>query len=424
MNDGFVLKGDICFSQEKHAVASFENHYVVCIDGLCKGVFPFLPSEYTSLPLIDYSGRLIIPGLIDLHVHAPQYSSRGRGMDLELLDWLNEITFPEESKYSSLSFAETAYGCFTDAMKKSATTRACIFATIHVPATELLMDLLEATGIVAYVGKVNMDRNSPDYLKEESALASAKATLEWLDHSISKYKNIKPIITPRFIPSCSDELMEWLGRIQKELCLPIQSHLSEAKGEIEWVRELCPDCKFYGEAYDKYELFGGDTKTIMAHCVHSSQEEIQLMKDRGVMVAHCPESNINLKSGLAPIRKYLDEGLHIGLGTDVAAGSSESMFSVMAEAIKTSKLRYMLVDSSLKPLTSDEAFYLATKGGGEFFGKVGSFEKGYEFDALVIDDSKICICDSLTPRERLERLIYLSGSFEVEHKYVKGKKLF
>jgi guanine deaminase len=424
MNNSFIIKGDICFSQEKNAVSSFESHYIVCVDGLCRGVFPSIPSEYSTLPLVDYCGKLVIPGLVDLHIHAPQYSFRGRGMDLELLDWLNEITFPEESKYSSLEYAGLAYRTFSTALKKSATTRACIFSTIHVPATELLMDLLEDTGLVAYVGKVNMDRNSPPCLKEESAIASAKATLEWLEYSISRYKNIKPIITPRFIPSCSDELMEWLGRIQKELELPVQSHLSEAKSEIEWVMDLCRDCKFYGEAYDRYGLFGGAAKTIMAHCVHSSQEEIQLMKKRGVFVAHCPESNINLKSGLAPIRKYMDEGLHIGLGSDIAAGTSESIFSAMAEAIKTSKLRYMLLDSSLKPLTSDEAFYLATKGGGEFFGKVGSFENGYELDALVIDDSALFSLNHLSPRERLERLIYLSNSCSIEHKYVQGKKLF
>lgn len=424
MNNSFILKGDICFSKEKDAVSSFENHYVVCTDGICRGVFPSIPQEYSSLPLEDYSGKLIIPGLVDLHIHAPQYSFRGRGMDLELLDWLDKITFPEESKYISIEYANLAYRAFSAAMKKSATTRACIFATIHVPATELLMDLLEDTGLVAYVGKVNMDRNSPSFLNEKNAIESAEATLEWLEHSMSKYKNIRPIITPRFIPSCSDELMEWLGRMQKEFSLPVQSHLSEAKNEIEWVLDLCPGCSFYGEAYYRYGLFGGSAKTIMAHCVHSCQEEIQLIKKQGVFIAHCPESNINLKSGLAPIRKYLNEGLRVGLGTDVAGGTSESMFSAMAEAIKTSKLIYMLVDSSMKPLSSDEVFYMATKGGGEFFGKVGSFEDGYEFDALVIDDSSLLNLNHLSPRERLGRLIYLGNSCTIEHKYVAGKQLF
>lgn len=424
MSNSFILKGDICFSKEKNAVSSFENQYVVCMDGVCRGVFPSIPPEYSTLPIVDYSGKLIIPGLVDLHIHAPQYSFRGRGMDLELLEWLDKITFPEEGKYASLEYAGLAYRAFSDAMKKSATTRACIFATIHVPATELLMDLLEETGLVAYVGKVNMDRNSPSFLVEKSALASAEATLKWLESSISKYKNIKPIITPRFIPSCSDELMEWLGRLQKEFNLPVQSHLSEAKNEIKWVMDLCPNRSCYGDAYYKYGLFGGNAKTVMAHCVHSCQEEIELMKKQGVFIAHSPESNINLKSGLAPIRKYLNEGLRVGLATDVAGGTSESMFSAMADAIKTSKIIYMLIDSSMKPLTSDEVFYMATKGGGEFFGNVGSFENGYEFDALVIDDSSLLNLDHFSPRERLERLIYLSNNCTIEHKYVAGAQLF
>ena len=424
MNDSFILKGDICFSQKKNAAASFENHYIVCMDGLCQGVFPSIPSKYRFLPVIDYSGRLIIPGLVDLHIHAPQFSFRGMGMDLELLDWLNEITFPEESRYSSLDYAKTAYRAFTDALQKSATTRACIFSTIHVPATEVLMELLEATGLKTYVGKVNMDRNSPAFLMEESALASAEATLQWLENCLGKYKYTMPIITPRFIPSCSDELLERLGKLQSKYKLPVQSHLSEAIGEIEWVSTLCPDSSFYGKVYDKYGLFGGNAKTIMAHCVHSTPDEIQLMKEREVFIAHCPESNINLKSGLAPIRKYMEAGLHVGLGTDVAAGTSESIFSAMSEAIKTSKLQYMLLDSSLKPLTVDEVFYLATKGGGEFFGRVGSFEAGYEFDALVINDSSLCCLERLSPRERLERIVYLSQSCKLEHKYVSGTQLF
>ena len=158
-----------------------------------------------------------------------------------------------------------------------------------------------------------------------------------------------------------------------------ESHLSENFGEIAWVQELCPDTSFYGEAYNKYGMFGNDCKTIMAHCVHSTENEIKMMKDQGVFIAHCPESNTNLSSGVAPIRKYLDMGMKIGLGSDVAAGSTLSMFTAMSMAIQCSKLRWRLSDQELKPLNIEEVFYLATRGGGEFFGKVGTFEKGYEF---------------------------------------------
>jgi len=148
------------------------------------------------------------------------------------------------------------------------------------------------------------------------------------------YKNVKPILTPRFIPTCSDALMEKLSLLQKKYHLPAQSHLSENLGEIQWVSELCPDTAFYGEAYAKHGMFGGSCKTIMAHCVYSNEAEIALMKAQGVFVAHCPESNTNLLSGIAPVRTYLDQGIHTGLGSDMAAGTSLSIFKAMAMAIQ------------------------------------------------------------------------------------------
>ena len=339
----FVMKGNICYSNDNKELCVIENGYVVSEDGICQGVYEQLPEKYQMIPCYDYTDRLIIPGFTDLHVHAPQYSFRGLGMDLELLDWLNTHTFVEEAKYQELAYAEKAYDIFADDMRKSATTRACVFGTIHNEATLLLMEKLEEAGIKGFVGKVNMDRNSPDYLCEASAAQSAKDTEEWIKAS-KQFENIRPILTPRFIPTCTDELMEELSDLQKKYDLPMQSHLSENFGEIAWVQELCPDTSFYGEAYNKYGMFGNDCKTIMAHCVHSTEDEIKMMKDQGVFIAHCPESNTNLSSGVAPIRKYLDMGMKIGLGSDVAAGSTLSMFTAMSMAIQCSKLRWRLSD--------------------------------------------------------------------------------
>ena len=240
---------------------------------------------------------------------------------------------------------------------------------------------------------------------------------------VDKFENVKPILTPRFTPSCSDELMEKLSEIQKRYHLPMQSHLSENFGEIAWVKELCPNTHFYGEAYSQFDLFGGDCPTIMAHCVHSSNEEIALMKKQGVYIAHCPQSNTNLASGISPARRYLDEGLHIGLGSDIAGGTSVSILRAMADAIQVSKLYWRLVDSSMKPLTVEEAFYMGTEGGGSFFGKMGSFKEGYEFDAVVLNDSTIPTPLKLSPKDRLERLIYLSDDRNITAKYVAGRKI-
>ncbi|MEG2455711.1 MAG: amidohydrolase family protein [Oscillospiraceae bacterium] len=420
----FVLKGDLCWSRDKDTVETRKDGYLVCVGGSSAGVFPVLPKEYEALPLLDCSGRLITPGLTDLHVHAPQYAFRGLGMDLELLDWLEQNVFPEESKYSNLDYAKSAYGHFVEEMRRGPNTRAAVFATVHPDATELLMDLLEGSGLCTMVGKVNMDRNSPDSLREKSAEASERATRAWLTRIAGKYKNTAPILTPRFIPSCTDDLMDRLGTLRREQELPVQSHLSENMGEVSWVRELCPKAQFYGDAYDAFGLFGGNAKTIMAHCVLSEPSERKLMKARGVYVAHCPQSNVNLSSGVAPIRSFLDEGVNVGLGSDVAGGTVLSIFRAMADAIGASKLRWRLQDQTLKPLTAAEAFYLGTLGGGSFFGKVGSFESGYELDAVVLDDRRLSGPHDLTLQERLERVIYMSEDHDVVHKFVRGTQLF
>lgn len=421
----FGLKGNIVYSKTPTQLEICENGYLVCEEGKVKGVYPALPDIYTGIPIKDYGDRILIPGLSDLHVHAPQYAFRGLGMDMELLEWLETNTFPEEAKYQDLDYAKNAYGIFAENLRKSATTRACIFATVHREATLYLMDRLEEAGLHTMVGKVNMDRNCPDYLSEASAKSSAEETKLWLaDVKSRSYRNTAPILTPRFIPSCTDELMKLLKEIQTEAGLPVQSHLSENYGEISWVQELCPESEFYGDAYDRFGLFGNDVKTVMAHCVHSDAREIARMKANGVFVAHCPESNMNLASGVAPIRIYLDEGLHVGLGSDVAGGSTENLFLAMAHAIQASKLRWRLKDDSLKPLTLPETFYMATKGGGAFFGKVGSFEEGYDLDLIVLDDARLKHPQQLSIEQRLERMVYLADEREIHAKYVAGEQLF
>jgi guanine deaminase len=419
--NAFVLRGNLIYSEDKDTLASVPNGYLVCEENRCAGAFEQLPEQYAGLPLIDYGDQLIVPGLVDLHLHAPQFTFAGMGMDMELLPWLEAYPFREEAKYKDLAYAEKRYTRFAKAIASSATTRAAVFSSLHVPATALLMEKMEETGIKAFVGKVNMDRNSPDSLRETTQESGAE-TERWILEYAEKYKNIKPILTPRFIPSCTDELMEQLADLQKKYHLPVQSHLSENCSEIQWVSELHPESSCYGDAYDRYGLFGGDCPTIMAHCVHSSEEEINLMQKRGVYIAHCAQSNMNISSGAAPVRVYLERGMHVGLGTDVAGGFSLSVFRAMSDAVQASKLRWVLKDKSLKPLTTPEVFFMGTKGGGEFFGKVGSFEPGYEFDAVVLNDDNLGGAEDLSVEQRLERLIYLSDDRNIADKYIGGEK--
>ncbi len=418
----FVLRGNLIYSVDKSTLVSIPHGYLVCEDGCCTGAFEQLPEKFVSIPVTDYGEKLIIPGLVDLHLHAPQFTFAGMGMDMELLPWLNTYVFPEEAKYADLTYAEKRYTRFAKALSSSATTRAVIFSTLHVPATNLLMRIMDKTGIKAMIGKVNMDRNSPDNLRETTDQSYAD-TEKWILECADQYKNIKPILTPRFIPSCTNELMEKLSVLQKKYHLPVQSHLSENNSEVDWVKELHPESTCYGDAYDRYGMFGGECPTIMAHCVHCTETEIDLMQKRGVYIAHCPTSNMDLSSGAAPMRTYLDRGMNIGLGTDVAGGFSISIFRQMSDAVQASKLRWALKDKSLKSLTIPEVFFMGTKGGGSFLGKVGSFEPGYELDALVLDDENLGGAEDLSVEQRLERLIYLSDDYNIKAKYIAGEKV-
>ncbi|MBQ1871961.1 MAG: amidohydrolase family protein, partial [Lachnospiraceae bacterium] len=300
-----------------------------------------------------------------------------------------------------------------------------VFATIHNEATIELMNMLENTGVVTYVGKVNMDRNGGVNLEEKSAEDSIKATVEWLDAIEGKYKNTYPILTPRFIPSCSDELMTEIGKLAESRNLRLQSHLSENKSEIAWVKELVPKATSYANAYELFNNMGtADRPTIMAHCVYSDEEEINILKKHGAYIAHCADSNMNLTSGIAPVRKFLDAGLNVGLATDVAAGSSMNMLKTMLITLQASKMYYRLVDTDVKQLTFEEVFFLATLGGGRYFGNVGTFKEGYEFDAVIIDDSKMFSARDMSIRERIERMCYNDADVIIMDKFVKGRQVY
>lgn len=418
MKRNFVIKGHIIWCDGPRHLNALSHGFLVCENGLCTGVFAALPERFSHLPQLDYSGKLVIPAVYDLHLHAPQLAYCGMGMDLELIDWLNVYAFPEEAKFADLAYAERAYTAFADALKNSYTARFCCFATLHAPATLLLAELLEASGLRGYVGKVSMDRNAPENLCEPSAEAAVQDCERWIQDMQVRFIHVKPIVTPRFIPSCTDALMERLQGLIETYHLPVQSHLSENQEEIAWVKRLCPQTKGYADAYDRRGML--NREAVMAHVVYPTEEEIALLKQRGTMVAHCPASNTNLRSGIAPVRRLLNTGVRMGLGSDVAGGESLDILRAAAEAIQSSKLYWRLVDQSQPALTFPEVFYLATKGGGSFFGKAGSFEAGYLFDALVLDDSLLRTTCDLTLAQRLERALYRSGEIRLVQKYVGG----
>ena len=373
-----------------------EPSYIVVEDGRVAGVFRTLPERYAQLPVLDYGEQLILPGMTDLHVHAPQFAFRGLGMDMELLEWLNTYTFPEESKYKELEYADRAYGSFVNHLLHSTTTRAAIFATIHVPATELLMQKLDRAGLSCYVGKVNMNRNSPVYLREISTNQALRDTERWLCETKEAYRTVKPILTPRFIPSCTDDLMYGLARLQAKYGVPVQSHLSENYSEIAWIRELCPRSKHYGDAYEQFGLFGGGYPCIMAHCVHSNEDEQALMKKNGVFIAHSPESNMNLASGVAPVNKFLDDGLRVGAGLEDLGKGLRSQVGTMY-GTKLKGVRYLeMAEGYVLKLALDKDNQVC----------------GYQF--LSLGKMMDAIKKGMSPNEAYEKNVGTYGRFKAE----------
>ncbi len=428
-----ILKGTIVSARSPEKPDITENGYLIAENGVITGVFPTLPEQYAGAPVEDWGNALILQSFADLHLHAPQYPMLGMGMDLPLLEWLNTYTFPAEARFADSGYARTVYrqlarelaengttrvcmfsSLHTDAtlilmeeleragvtgyvgkvnmdrmareLAENGTTRVCMFSSLHTDATLILMEELERAGVTGYVGKVNMDRNGAPGLLQETTEESRRETLRWLE-ACGDFRLVKPILTPRFTPSCTDELMAFLGGLAAKQDLPVQSHLSENQAEMAWVRELHPDCLQYWESYAKYGLW--NSRTLMAHCVWSDQRERAAMKEAGVTAVHCADSNQNLCSGTAPVRTMLREGVRVALGSDIAGGDHLSMFDVTAAAIRASKARRIMDDWEPDFLTVPEGWYLATSAGAAYFGEQPGFAAGNPLHAIVLQDDRL-----------------------------------
>ena len=413
-----IYRANIIFTPQSSHFQVVPRGYIAVDNGQVEGVYAQLPQHLSDCPVTDFGDRLLIPAMNDMHVHAPQYRNQGMAMDEELLPWLQNYTFPEELKYADTAYAERMYRHFVHDLWHFGTMRVVAFASVHLESTRLLMHLLDKAGMGGRVGKVNMNRNCPEGLQEsvDDAVKACDALVQEFD---SPDALVRPIVTPRFIPSCTPEMLQACGQMARRYNLPVQSHLSENHNEIAWVKELEPESRHYADAYDRYGLLG-QTPTIMAHCVWTDGDELEMIRQRGVMVAHCPTSNFNVASGLAPIRRFLDAGIPVGLGSDVSGGHDFSIFRMMVYAIQVSKMHYQR-DKACKFLTLSEAFWMATKSAGRFFGRVGSFEPGYDFDALVIDDSSLLIDSDYTLLQRLERFVYIGDDRHIAARYCQGR---
>ncbi|XP_024411243.2 guanine deaminase [Desmodus rotundus] len=386
----------------------------------------FKPCDVRELSRHEF----LMPGLVDTHIHASQYSFAGSRMDLQLLEWLTNYTFPTELKFKSTDFAEEVYTRVVRRTLKNGTTTACYFATIYTDSSLLLAEITDKFGQRAFVGKVSMDKNDsfPEYKEttEESITETERFVSEMLQKN---YPRVKPIVTPRFALSCSERLMSELGKIAKTHDLHIQSHISENPDEVKAVENLYPSYKNYTDVYDKNNLL--TSKTVMAHGCYLSAEELDVFKERGASISSCPNSNISIRSGLLNVVEVLKRDVKIGLGTDVAGGYSSSMLNAIRTAMMTSNV--LLINKiNAEGLSPEEVFRLATLGGSQALGldkDIGNFEVGKEFDALLINpkasDSPIDLfCGDLVgdlSETIIQKFLYLGDDRNIEEVYVGGK---
>ncbi|PNS15807.1 hypothetical protein CAC42_4259 [Sphaceloma murrayae] len=377
------------------------------------------------------------PGFIDTHTHAPQFPNAGLFGSTTLLSWLTTYTFPTESRFSSLPFARRVYTRVISRLLSHGTTCAAYYATMHVPATNLLASLCYERGQRAFVGRVCMDRMTPDYYRDESAargIHDSRASVEFIHALDPAGELVRAIVTPRFAPSCTAEAMTGLAALSDEFDTAIQTHVSENRDEVEMVKSLFPDEKHYVGAYDSVGLL--TDRTVLAHAIWLSEEERTLIRTRGAKVAHCPCSNTCLTSGTAKVRTLLDDGIEVGLGTDVSGGYSGSMLEEVRQAILVSR-HVAMEEGDKAKLSFEEGLWLATRGGAQVLrlqDKVGGFEVGMEWDAQMIDlgavredgeleggDSLIDIYGEEKWTDRVAKWVYTGDDRNTHAVWVKGR---
>ncbi|KAH7400666.1 guanine deaminase [Phaeosphaeria sp. MPI-PUGE-AT-0046c] len=403
-----------------------------------------LKSQYPAFQdavTISLEGNgFFFPGFIDTHNHAPQHPNTGLFGKTTLLDWLQTYTFPMESSMSDLGRAKRVYSNFVSRTLSHGTTTCAYYATIHVPATNLLADICLSRGQRALVGRVCMNSAlSPEYYRDESVESSvrdSKASIDYIRSIDPSGSIVRPIVTPRFAPSCTSDCLAQIGQLARDEDAYVQTHISENKGEVALVQELFPTSKSYTDVYETHGLLGD--KTILAHAVHLSREERASIKAAGSKISHCPASNTAITSGCCPVRTFLDEGHTVGLGTDVSGGFHPSILENVRQAIWVSRHLSIQTDSEAAKLSTEEALYLATRGGAAVVGlqdQVGGFEVGMEWDAQMISlgevgeeggngafgDGPVDVFGWESWGERVEKWVYSGDDRNTVAVWVKGR---
>ena len=406
----------------KGVESSFVTHddgFIAIEDGRIATVGPW--TEHPDGDIIDLGRQaLISPGFVDTHLHAPQLEMIG-SYGGHLLEWLNRYTFPTEAKFADPQYARRGAQAFFAELLRNGTLCALVFSTIHAEATDIFFDEAERRGFRAIIGKTMMDRNAPPYLLEkprDSYDQSRSLLKKWHNRGLLRYA-----VSPRFAPTSTPELLEAAGALKKEFPdAYVQTHISENRNEVQWVHELFPEAE-YADVYDRYGLLS--ERTVLAHGVHLTEEELDLLSRRGARIAHCPNSNLFLGSGLFPLHRVIESGVLVGLGTDIGAGTTPSMFAAMADAYKVQQVQNI----SLSPY---QLWYMATLGGARALsmdGETGSLEPGKSADFVVLDLQATPLIALRSERasslqDLLAGLIFMGDDRVVSRAFIAGREVW
>lgn len=406
---------------EAQSYRYFSPGALVIEDGLVQQVgleADILPTLSRDYEVKRYDKRLIMPGMIDTHIHLPQIEMMGAYGE-QLLTWLTEYAFPAEQKFSDKEYASMISKHFLDELLRNGTTTALVFCTVHPESVEAFFTEAQARNLRMMAGKVMMDRNCPDYLSDTADTSYDDAlTL------IKKWHNVDRLsyaVTPRFAPTSTPEQLQKCGQLLEQYPdLYMHTHLSENKDEVDWVKALFPESKDYLGVYEDAGLV--KKRSVFAHSIHLSDREMTCLSEHHAAVSHCPTSNLFLGSGLFDLKRCEKYNVNVGLGSDVGAGTSFSLLRTGSEAYKIQQLQQ-------NKMSAFKGLYLATLGSAralDMGGTIGNFLPGCEADFIVVDDKSTPYLDfrlsyAKTLHDRLFALMMMGDDRCIEETFVMGK---
>lgn len=442
--ENLVICGTYYTSKDVNEVEVHKDN-LICIDHSGTISRTLSPDDKKYLALLNearekdrliklQANQYLLPGFIDLHVHAPQWPQAGLALDLPLSDWLNHYTFPLEARFTDKGYARRVYHDFIHELLSQGTTTALMFGTIHNDANLELARQAVNYGLRAFVGQVVMDNpdQTPTYYRNQTSAAALRDTEKFIQEILELRKNtsatVMPVITPRFVPSCTDKALLGLGQLAHQYDLPIQSHLSESNWEHEYA------IKRFGmhdtAVMDRFHLL--TDKSVMAHGTQLTAADLTTVRQRGTTIAHCPLSNIYFGNGVLPTKKLLRLGNRVGLGSDISGGYSPSLYHNIRQAVKSSQMLTDGVDSSQpveqrgvtgSRITMANAFYLATVGGAKALHlKTGQIVPGFQADFQIVNGHQRLM--ELSSADIFQRLMYQTEQQDIQSVYVAGKRVY